>query len=145
MAYAIADDVVIELGRAASSAAETAQWNAWLDRVERAIERRFRGAGLVLADQVALNDPPVADVIDVEVAAVIRKIELVTREGRTSTTRSVDDASITDRWESDSTGLDVSNDEWDSLLPGSDSQAFSTRPSFEPDRDGLDLWLPVIP
>lgn len=133
MAYATAADVAVELGRPASSAAESDQWEAWLARVERSIERRFRRAGLTLDEQVELGDPTAEDVRDVEVAAVLRKIELNKREGRTSSTRSVDDAAVTDRWENDSVGLDLTPDDWDALLPGSEAGAFSTRPGFEPD------------
>lgn len=134
MAYASASDVEVELGRPASSAAETAQWEAWLDRVERQITRGFRRAGLVLEDQIALGDPTDADVIDAEVAAVIRKVQNPTW-GVTSTTRSVDDASVTARREGggDADPLDLLDDEWNALLPGSDAQAFSTRPGFESD------------
>lgn len=134
MSYASPSDVVVELGRPAASPAESDQWQAWLDRVERRIARGFRRAGLVLDDQIALGDPLDSDVIDAEVAAVIRKIQNPTW-GKTSTTRSVDDASITDRNDSagDADPLDLLEDEWDSLLPGTDAQAFSTRPGFEAD------------
>lgn len=140
MSYANTSDVELELGRPASSSAESAQWQAWLDRVERAIERGFRRSGLVLADQMALGDPTIDDIVDVEVAAVIRRI-YAPAPGRTSTTRSVDDASITDRFEGDTYGLDLTDDEWTSLLPGSDAQAFSTRPGFDPDTSIVDdVW-----
>lgn len=139
MSYASPSDVAVELGRPAASADETAQWQAWLDRVERSIERAFRKAGLVFADQVDLDDPTVADVVDVEVAAVIRRIDMP-KPGRTSITRSIDDASTTERWEGEYYGLDLTADEWDSLLPGSDAQAFSTRPGFVPDAVPWDSW-----
>jgi hypothetical protein len=142
MSYATPADVEVELGRSASSATETAQWQAWLDRVERAIARRFTQATLTLADQIALDDPTLQDVIDVEVAAVIRKIQNPAW-GRTSVTRSVDDASITERNEGDeSDPLLLVDDEWFALLPGySYSGAFSTRPGFEADTsDPVDLW-----
>lgn len=146
MSYASTFDVQVELGRPASSTAEASQWQAWLARVERSIERGFRRAGLVLADQVALNEPTKQDVIDVEVAVTIRKIQLPS-DGRTSTTRAVDDASITERWESDTYGgLDLTDDDWNSLLPGSDSQAFSTRPGFTADIPvGPSPWDYVTP
>lgn len=132
MTYASVSDVEVELGRAASSTEEAMQWDAWLERVERSIVRRFTRAGLVLADQVMLSDPSAGDIKDVEVAAVIRKIQNPT--GVTSVTRSVDDASVTTRREGTSdTGLDLSDSEWDLLLPFGDSEAFSTRPGFEPD------------
>jgi len=132
MTYASVSDVEVELGRTVNSPAEEAQWAAWLERVERSIVRRFIRAGLVLADQVTLGDPTVDDVKDVEVAAIIRKITNPT--GVSSVTRSVDDASVTTRREGTSdTGLDLSDTEWDLLLPFGESAAFSTRPGFEPD------------
>jgi len=134
VSYAQASDVEVELGRPASSATETAQWEAWLSRVERSIERAFRRSELVFEDQVALDDPTVGDIVDVEVAAVIRKIQNP-QWGVTSTTRSIDDASITDRREGGDGGdpLDLTDYEWNALLPGSESEAFSTRPGSEPD------------
>lgn len=138
MAYAQTSDVEAELGRPASSVAEEAQWQAWLDRVERAIERGFRRSGLVLDDQLALDDPTVEDVIDVEVGAVIRKIQ-APNWGVTSTTRTIDDASVTDRREGGTVGdpLELNGDDWAALLPGGDSAAFSTRPGFEADDTSL--------
>lgn len=143
MSYALASDVEIELGRPASSAEETAQWEAWLDRVERAIERAFRRAGLVLADEVTAGDPTQQDVIDVEVAAVVRKIQNP-QWGLTSVTRSIDDASVTTRSDGADLGdpLSLTESEWFSLLPGSSyTGAFSTRPGFESDASPVDTWL----
>ena len=134
MSYAQASDVEADLGRPASSATETAQWELWLDRVERSIERVFRRNGLVLDDQVALDDPTADDVVDVEVAAVVRKIQNPVW-GRTSSTRTIDDASITDRsfegGGSDSNPLDLTGDEISGLLPAGrkKARAFSILPS----------------
>lgn len=133
MSYATVSDIEVELGRTVSSPSETAQWLAWIDRVERTIVRRFVRAGLVLADQVALNDPSADDVKDVEVAAVIRKITNPT--GLTSVTRNLDDGAVTTRREGvDDTGLDLTDAEWDVLLPFGESAVFSTRPGFDADR-----------
>lgn len=137
MSYADPSDVAVELGRPVSSVTGTdvAQWQAWLDRVERSIERTFRRAGLTFSAQVSLGDPSADEVRDVEVAAVVRKVQNPTW-GVTSTTRSIDDASVTSRREGagvDADPLDLLADEWSSLLPGSDSPAFSTRPGFDPD------------
>jgi hypothetical protein len=132
MAYATASDVETELGRPAFSAAETAQWAAWLARVERAIVRAFRRAGLSLDDQVALDDPTAEDVRDVLVAVVIRKIQNPTW-GETSYTRSIDDASITTRREGGSGGdpLSLLDSDLSSLLPTrpGGARAFSVMPS----------------
>lgn len=147
MSYADPSDVAVELGRPVSSITpeESAQWQHWLDRVERSIERGFRRAGLVLETQIALGDPTEEDVIDVEVAAVVRKVDMP-KAGRTSTTRSVDDATVTDRWEGEFYGLELTDDEWSTLLPEGDvitTDAFSTRPSFQPDRSCVDSgWWP---
>lgn len=118
MTYATTSDVAIELGRPSSSSNEEAQWNAWLSRIERAISRRFTRAGLVLADQVALNAPSASDLADVEVAAVLRKI--ANPSSFTSVTRSVDDASLTTRREDSSVDADplaLTDAEWDILIP----------------------------
>ena len=131
MAYATASDVEVELGRSSSSAAETAQWEAWLERVERAIRRRFTREGYDLDVQVALDAPSEADVIDVEVARVVDKIN--NPAGYTSTTRTIDDASITTRREGieSGDGLTITDDEWASLLPvpPQRAKAFSIMPS----------------
>lgn len=138
--YADATDVETELGRPAISPAETAQWTAWLDRVERAVERRFTRAGLVLPDQVADDDPSAATVRDVMVAAVLRKIANPT--GTTSVTRSVDDATITTRHERENDGdpLAVTTAEWEALLPARTSNMYTVRPSFEPDTGEVESW-----
>ena len=135
MAYAGISDVTAELGRPAASEAEEAQWEAWLNRVERAIVRGFRSSELVLDDQLVLDDPTVYDVIDVEVSAVVRKIQNP-QWGVTSTTRTIDDASVTDRREGGDAGTDplyLTADDWAALLPGTNTGAFSTRPGFEAD------------
>lgn len=143
MTYAIPSDIATALGRAATSQDETDQWQAWLDIVERAIERTFRRAGLVLADQVIAGDPTTDDVKDVEVAAVIRKIQNPTW-GITSATRSLDDGSVTTRNESGSAYVDplaLLPDEISGLLPSGGDGAFSVRPYFEPDCSPVSDWL----
>lgn len=144
MTYATVDDVAAELGRLPASVtdAERAQWTRWLDRVERSITARFTRAGLVLSDQIALGNPDVAMVADVEVAAVVRKIE--NPSGDTSTTVTIDDGSVTRRKEGAGTasGLDLTDIEWGLLLPASSDGAFSVRPFREPDCSLLDWLLP---
>lgn len=131
--YATPTDVVTELGRPAYSSAETAQWDAWLDRVERAVARRFSRAGLVLADQVAAGDPTADDVRDVMVAAVLRKI--ANPNGTTSVTRTIDDASVTTRRERDDDRdpLTLTPEEMETLLPAQVGSMYTVRPGFEPD------------
>lgn len=132
MTYATVSDVATRLGRPISDATEVAQVEAWLADVESIIEARFVRAGLTLAGQIALDDPSLAAVVRVESDAVIRRI-YQPLPGRTSTTRSVDDASVTDRWEGSGTYDWLTPGEWSDLLPSVTGGAFSTRPGFEPD------------
>lgn len=139
MTYAVLMDVSTRLGRPISDVAEVLQVNAWLADVEALIVARFKRSGLVLADQIILGDPSLATVVRVESDVVIRRI-YQPQPGRTSVTRSVDDASVTDRWEGQSadTGLTVS--EWSDLLPSISAGAFSTRPGFTPDASSSQVW-----
>lgn len=133
MSYATVTDVSNRLGRPISDAAEITQVETWLADVEDMISARFIRAGLDLATQVGLNDPSMATVIRVESDAVIRRIYRP-QPGRTSTTRAVDDATVTDRWEAETYDDGLTSGEWDDLLPGiSGTGAFSTRPGFEAD------------
>lgn len=132
MAYATVQDVSDRLGRPISDPNQVTQVLAWLADVEGMIVARFLRAGLVLETQIGLNDPTLATVIRIESDAVIRRIYLP-QPGRTSTTRSVDDGTVTDRWEASSYGDGLTDGEWGDLLPGVATGAFSTRPGFEPD------------
>lgn len=145
MTYATIAQVATELGRTVESVStvESAQWQQWLDQVERDISARFRRLGMDLAEQVTLGDPDAETVADVEVAVVARKVR--NPEGTTSTTVSIDDGSVTKRREGakiDDLGfLRLTSDEWDRLLPAGRADAWSTRPGFEPDRCGPSWWL----
>jgi hypothetical protein len=133
MVYATAADVAVELGRSAVSAAEGEQWDAWIARVERSIGRAFRRSGFDLDTQVGVGNPTAEDVRDIEVAAVIRKIQNPTW-GETSYTKSIDDGSVTRRREGvDGDPLGLLDSELSTLLPERTSGAFSTRPGFTPD------------
>jgi len=138
MAHAGLNDVAVRLGRPIIKAEEIAQVTAWLTDIEAVIAARFIRAGLILADQVALDNPSVATLIRVEAASVIRKMSNPT--GLTSVTRSVDDASVTERRD-DATapGPGLLDEEWEQLLPDSTSGAFSTRPGFLTDAEAAAL------
>lgn len=144
MTYAIPDDIATALGRATDSITptEAAQWQLWLDRVERSIARAFRRRGLDLAEQIAAGDPTADDVADIETAAVVRKIQNP-NWGETSYTKSIDDGSVTRRREGGDPGtdpLELLADEWSSLFPAMASGAFSVRPAFETDRVLPESW-----
>ena len=129
MAVATYEDVAVALGRPISTEAEQDQVEWWLNGVELFIAAR-------LGDVADLNQDAVRYV---EVEAVVAKIN---RAGRaeSSITVSVDDGSVTRRYESVTAG-DIT-DEWWGLL-GTDAGAFSIRPYFEPDdasNEFLDSW-----
>lgn len=145
MTYASINDVADELGRPVPDGPVATQWGDWIRRVERGIARAFRAAGLnleeqVSAGQVSLDD--LADVIRVRVAArVLIGDDIVS----TSSTVSVDDASVTTRRDGveQTDPLSLTESDLAALLPvGGGRGAFSTRPGFEPDRICLPGWLP---
>ena len=143
MTYATLADVSTRLGRPITLAAEVAQVGAWLGDVEAQIVARFTRAGLVLAAQIVLDEPSLESVVRVESDAVIRRI-YQPLPGRTSQTRSVDDASVTDRWEGTTVAATVDGwltaAEWSDLLPSATTSAFSTRPGFESDAAVFPPW-----
>ena len=140
MTYATPSDVAEELrGSTTVSDVETVQWQKWLDRIERDIRRGFKRSGYDLDTQVLAEDPTEAEVIDVEVAAVIRKYwqtkAAMEIAPGTSRTVSIDDGSITNRNDSraslDYDALALTDPEWTSLLPAKPkrARAFSVMPS----------------
>lgn len=143
MTYATVEQVAVEIGRLPDSITpvERARWQQWLDRVERDITRGFARRGLVLGTQVAEGDPSMDAVADVEIAAVVRKIDNPSGDTRTTRTVSVDDGSVSNTHQKDGAstaiGLDLTDAEWERLLPDMVSEAFSTRPGFVSDRCGL--------
>lgn len=139
MTYATVQDVSDRLGRPISDPAEVTQVTAWLADVESVIEERFARAGLILSAQITVDSPSLATVVRVESEAVIRRI-FQPSPGRTSTTRSVDDASVTDRWEGSGASDWITDGEWFDLLPSVTAGAFSTRPGFVPDFPAPRPW-----
>lgn len=140
MSYADVSDVALRLGRPISEPLEVAQVEVWLDDVESIIEARFLRSGLVLADQVDDNDPTLATIVRIEAEAVVRRIQNPVF-GLTSVTRSVDDASVTERREGETYSGWLIDADWEDLFPTVNSQAFSTRPGFETDAVVVDTWL----
>jgi hypothetical protein len=127
MSYAIASDVAGRLGRALT-ADETALVTLLLDDVERMIVRRV----IDLDAQIAA-DPPTIDqamVVKVEAWAVVRFMKnpdgkyQEALQGEYSFTRDQSIASGT---------LYITDDEWDDLLPSTQtSSAFTIRPYSSP-------------
>ncbi|TSD68128.1 Gp19/Gp15/Gp42 family protein [Aeromicrobium piscarium] len=142
MSYTIPEDVAVELGRPASSITddERQQWQAWIERVERKIRARFKREGHDLDDAVDTGRLSQEEITDVVVSAVARRVR--NPNGITSTTVTVDDGTITRRREGvdDSLGLDLTDTEWEQLLPATEADAFSLRPTFTRDRCGGRFW-----
>lgn len=122
MTAAMTEDVETALGRPAASSAELAQIEWWLSGVELLIGAR-------LGDVSALDQ----DVLRyVEAEAVVAKI----RRGDsrvTSETVSIDDGSMTRRFEAGVQTSDISDEWWALLNPSTGSTFYSTRPGFEAD------------
>ena len=140
MPYATPADVAkASRGSTTYSTTEGVQWAVWIEMVEGNIARAFRRAGLDLESQVAAGDPTAADVKNVVVAAVVRKIQNP-RWGETSRTVShaIDDGSGSETSRSEGARaygdpLSLLPSELDDLLPSISGGAFSVRPGFVPD------------
>lgn len=121
-----ASDIATSLGRPLTTA-EQAQATQWIADAYMLIEARFGDAYADLA-------PTLVDyVVRESVAARFRG----GTDQASSITVAVDDANVTRRWENSTTGTGSNSwllGGWAELLdPASESKAFSTRPSFEPD------------
>lgn len=117
MAVATYTDVAVAVGRPISSDVEQNQIEWWLTGAEMAIKARL--GDLSVLDQNVL--------LYVEVEAVAAKVR---RHGNleSSITVSVDDSSVTRRYESNVTSADITDDWWDLLNPAATVTAFTISP-----------------
>ena len=127
MTYASVDDVAAELGRPVPTDPNViAQWERWLTRIENQILDRIPD----LHARVLAGSPTAELVADVEATAVARKA--LNPECLRSTTRAIDDGSVTktvDQTRS-SGELELTDGEWDLLLPRPVRGAFTIRPEW---------------
>ena len=123
MAYATVSDVEVRYGRTLS-ASESAQVTAWVEDLEAEILERIPA----LEALILLGRPTVATLKRVISAAIIRKLD--NPKGLKSRTVAIDDYSTTEQpWIEGSAGaLDLTDDEWSKLLPGSSGDAFTITP-----------------
>lgn len=119
-------DVAVELGRP-TPLDETLsdQWQSWIDRAVRLIERRAARLGVALAD---LDADVIDDVVLLAVAEHARN-----PEGVDTYDISVDDGRESRRYRHSSGRITITDEWWSWLFPGSGSGAFSVRPYGEPD------------
>lgn len=124
MAVATWQDVAVALGRPTSdfTADQQAQITYWLNGVELLIKARL--------GDVATLDQDVLTFVETE--SVAARSRSLSDGGASSVTVSVDDGSITRRFESVSPD-DITESRWDMLDPTRGASGFSTRPAFEPD------------
>jgi len=116
-------DVEVRYGRTLTTA-EAAQVSAWVDDLEAEILERIPA----LEALITLGRPTVATLKRVISAAIIRKLD--NPKGLKSRTVAIDDYSTTEQpWIEGSAGaLDLTDDEWSKLLPGSSGDAFTITP-----------------
>ena len=127
MAYATVSDVEVRYGRTLTTA-ESAQVTAWIDDLEAEILERIPSLeALILAGR-----PTVATLKRVISAAIIRKLD--NPKGLKSRTVAIDDYSTTEQpWIEGTAGaLDLTDEEWSKLLPGSSGDAFTITPYGAP-------------
>lgn len=121
MAVATYSDVGVALGRSISDSDEQAQITYWLDGIELIIGSRL--------GDVSLLDQAVLKYVETEAAAakVNRR-----NQSESSITVSVDDGSVTRRYDGISAG-DITDAWWNLLSPDSGTATASIRPSFDVD------------
>lgn len=127
MTYATVDQVGTELGRTIVEP-EKAQIQQWLDKVERLIKTRLPD----LDQRVTSGLLDRETVADIEVDAVTRKA--LNPQGLRTFSRSVDDATIQQTIDSSrSSGkLELTDEEWERLLPVPVGDGFSSPLAFTP-------------
>lgn len=134
MAVATWEDVAVALGRPTSAFTpeQQAQVTHWLNGIELLIIGRL--------GPVADLDP--AAVKYVESEAVAAKVRRVGDGGASSVSVSVDDGTVTRRWENAPvSSSDIWDELWSLLDPKAGDGAYSTRPGFVADRVRPDAWV----
>lgn len=120
-------DIAVELGRATPgvSTPEYAQWQSWIDRAYRAIERR--------RERLGADEPPTETVDDVVTLAVARKV--LNPRGAESITEQVgvDDGNVQETARYRNAGVDITDEWWGWLFPGLVNNVGSTQTYGEPD------------
>ena len=118
-------DVAVELGRTAPLDGTTeAQWQNWIERTQREINRR---ASMYGVDPSSLDVGAVDDVVLLAVAEHARN-----PEGVDSYDVAVDDGRETRRYRHSSGRITITDEWWGWLFPGLSSGAFSVVPYGEP-------------
>ena len=127
------NDVATELGRPTPLDATTvAQWQSWIDRAVRLIERR---AAALSVDYLTLDEQTVDDVVLLAVVEYARN-----PEGVDTYDISVDDGRESRRYRHSTGRITITDEWWGWLFPGIGSGAFSTQTYGAPDGPHVDRW-----
>lgn len=127
MTYATVSDVEVRYGRTLTTV-EAAQVTAWINDLEAEILERIP----TLEALIVVGRPTIPTIIRVVSQAIIRKLD--NPKGLKSRTVAIDDYSTTEQpWIEGSAGaLDLTDDEWSKLLPGSSGDSFTITPYGAP-------------
>jgi hypothetical protein len=127
MTYATVSDVEVRYGRTLTTT-ESAQVSAWIEDLEAEILERIP----TLEAMILAGRPTIPTIIRVVSQAIIRKLD--NPKGLKSRTVAIDDYSTTEQpWIEGSAGaLDLTDEEWSKLLPGSSGDAFTITPWYAP-------------
>lgn len=127
MTYANVSDVEVRYGRTLT-ATESAQVSVWMEDLEAEILERIPN----LETLILAGRPTIPTIVRVVSQAIIRKLD--NPKGLKSRTVAIDDYSTTEQpWIEGSAGaLDLTDEEWSKLLPGSSGDAFTITPWYAP-------------
>jgi len=124
-------DVATELGRPTPLDPTTeTQWQSWIDRAARLIERRASRLGV---DYLSLDEQTVDDVVLLAVAEHARN-----PEGVDTYDISVDDGRESRRYRHSTGRITITDEWWSWLFPSSALGVFTTQTYGEP--DGARVW-----
>ena len=122
----IPDDIAVELGRPTPVVEPTlSQWQSWIDRAYRDIERRAERLGV---DYATIDPQLVDDVVLLAVAAHARR-----PDDMTQVTTSVDDGSVSRQYRSSQGRVTILDEWWADLGLSAASDVYSLRLTGEPD------------
>lgn len=120
------DDIAVELGRPTPITDPTrTQWQSWIDRTYRAIDRRAERLGI---EPTTLDEQTLADVVTLAVVAHARR-----PDDMTQVTVSVDDGSTSKQYRSSQGRITILDEWWADLGLGSEADVFSIQMTGTPD------------
>jgi hypothetical protein len=127
MTYTNVSDVEVRYGRTLTIT-ELGQVAAWIEDLEAEVLERIP----TLEAMILAGRPTIPTIIRVVSQAIIRKLD--NPKGLKSRTVAIDDYSTTEQpWIEGSAGaLDLTDEEWSKLLPGSSGDAFTITPYGAP-------------